>query len=709
MLEGCVLDYLRRPLSPYLGGYISELLPTSPNLSKYIELVEEALRCTCHVARIRSVAHAVGHCAYYARMAEKIGVFEVISRSVSGKGKALHKLLALTSQDLFSKYRLGEILKEGDQLIKNSVEDALEELGEGEGLRDEAISLLKKLLKALLRAQERRLFNLSLDVKFFPIVEQEFIDFDDHMYGAPDLILEDPYNKRAIVIEWKSYEVGERRWDDVDIAQVVAYAIMEARRLGIKGLREVFKAISGIEPRIITRLREHVRDQEASEGPAKSLEAKNLEGPVPEILKDFKGLRILSLIISDSNSFPPHPMMYEKRNAKDDAKRFYKLYKIFKGIIVAADHLTLQLTNVERLLEKVKGWDQNAVKAQLSNLKTHEGYLAFNYTPFKFLRSGKPREQLKWPCRAKSGKLICPFAGEGDACEFYFGRRDKWEFESFMWRSRYKVFDERERSLANYKAMDILLRDLGLELLFDEDVEKACKGFKVDIAGRTAHIERHNSVVFYVKVRRGYEDMGKFHFDVVKPSDVRMGCEEESLIVERKLREVEKSKGVLGIVKKSVAVYVVELGKSSSPLLSLNTFLMVGEPELEEDRISYYLYNPSLFLHHNFELFKRYVTALKDKASVRLLMFEAPTNLTQMELRAIDALHRYMAHLAKKDVEERVRLEKSIHGADISLSDADIKKEIKIVEEKLAKSLREKEEFEKKVPLCEVLKKVFGL
>jgi FKBP-type peptidyl-prolyl cis-trans isomerase (trigger factor) len=136
---------------------------------------------------------------------------------------------------------------------------------------------------------------------------------------------------------------------------------------------------------------------------------------------------------------------------------------------------------------------------------------------------------------------------------------------------------------------------------------------------------------------------------------------------------------------------------------------MVNELELEEDRVIYYLYNPSPFLHHNFELFKRYVTALKDNTSTRLLMFEAPTNLTQMELRAIDALHRYMAHLAKKDVEERVRLEKSIHGADISLSDADIKKEIKIVEEKLAKSLREKEEFEKKVPLCEVLKKVFGL
>jgi hypothetical protein len=686
--------YLRRPLSPFLWGYIKGLLSTPSNASRCKSLVEEALKCTCHVARVRSVAYAAGYCAYYARMIEKMGVFEAISGSISGKGRTLHKLLALAAQDLFLNHTLGETLKNCDELIQEALEHAADVLDQDveKRVKGEAIDLMKKLLKALSRAREKRLINSSLSIKLFPIAEQELIDFDDHMYGAPDLILEDLDGKKAVVVEWKSYEAGGGgRWNDVDIAQVAAYAIMEARRLGIRGLRNTFKAILGVDVELVEELSEALQHQRERE--LGVLVSKALMGVGEE-------LRVLPLIVSKSDSYPPHPLMYKDgKKVTEYARRFVKLYEILKRVVVAAEHLTLQLTNVESLLTKVTGQSWEEVRSQLDYCRSGEGYLAFNYIPSTILPRGKPREQGSWPCRTGSGKFFCSFAGENNACMFYFGRREREEFEALMWRLRYEVFEGKERSLASYKVMDILFRRFGLRWLLSEDIERKCKGFKVDVAGETAHVENDYSVVFYVRAYRGGEELGKIRFDVLEPSDVDAG-DEEGLILKRRLRKIETEKNIIGTVKKSVAAYVVE-PRLSSPLFSINTFLMINDVDLEEGEVVYYLYSPSPVLHHNLKLFKQYIEALRGiNARTRLLLFEAPANLTIMELRAIDALHRYIALLMEEGGEKRREL-----IGNIGISDDELANELDMIKKESSEC---KAKLEESTPLREVLREVFG-
>lgn len=695
--------YLRGPLSPYLWQYIERLLPSSPNPSLCRRFVKEALKYTCHVARVRSVAYGAGFCAYYARMIEKMGVFEVVSENIPGKGRDLHILLAFTSQDLFSKHTLDNILRDlnrqaSNSIILDSINNAVESLGwDGdEELKNRAFTMMRKLISALSRARE--IMGLSPSAKLFPIVEQEFIDFDDHMYGAPDLILEDPDSGKAVVVEWKTYGVKEGGWSNVDIAQVVAYAIMEARRLGLKGLKGVFKAISGVDMGIALEVAKHADRRLTSE------QTKVLESDLVKraLSRDSirRELKVLPLIVSKSKSFPPHPYMYANFDINATLNRFAKLLKVFRGVVVAAEHLTLQLTNVEGLLAEVRGLDLRDVGGQLDKYCRSTMGLAFNYTPRGILPYGVPRDQSKWPCVTRNGKPYCPFSGRDNACMFYFGLRDrKDDFENIMWRLRYVVFERRERNLMNYKAIDILFRidDLRQSLL--QDIQRTCKGFVVDLAGVPARMELHDSAVFYVKVSRGGKMLGKLRFDIVDIGNVDVGNEESALIVRRKLREVEVRKGVVGTVKRSVVAGILE-SRVRTPLLSINTFLVVGDCDIEGDEVVYYLYSPSPVLYYNLSLFKRYIEIMRDiDPQAKLLLFEAPVNLTIMELRAIDTLHRYIATESEKD--------KGL-ASEAGVSEDELSKEAEIVKKVVEESKEKKDKFEGSTPVHEIFRRVFG-
>jgi len=701
------VSYFRQPLSPLLWNFIKGLLSTYSDPSACRHLIERALKYTCHVARVRSVAYAAGRCAYYARMIEKMGVFETVSGSISGKGRILHKLLALAAEDLFRDHTLSDLLRNSSNLISQAITHSAEVLrvDVGENVLSEAADMMKKLLKALHRAQARGVITSNPNIRLFPVVEQEFIDFDDHMYGAPDLILEveSSAERKALVIEWKSYEVGESAWSDVDLAQVVAYAIMEARRLGIKGLSGISKAILGIDVKMARKIDELMNCVKNSQNKADLRVQEELRKIIQRVLDNSrKELKVLPIVISSkSESFPPHPLMYKLGNHVEHARRFSKLYNIVRKVIVAAEHLTLQLTNVESLLAEARGQEFVEIRERLKACCSSAGYLAFNYTPCRVLSCGRPAEQRSWPCRTRKGKLLCPFAGDHDACKFYFGRREREEFESLMWRLRYKVFEDKERSLINYKAMYILLKEHGLQWLFDDSIKSTCKGFKVDIAGATAHIEHKNSAIFYVRTSRGRKELGKFRFDVAELNDAIVEDEEESLVVKRKLRSIEREKGIIGTVKKSVAAYIVS-PHLPSPLLTINTFLMVRDCDVEGDDVIYYLYSPSPVLYHNLRLFKHYIKALRGTDTLtRLLLFEAPANLTLMELRAIDALHRYIALAAEMSSEEIKRQE-----LVTEVQPEEISREIKVIKPEIDLSYKEKCEFERGIPLYDILRKL---
>jgi hypothetical protein len=282
---------------------------------------------------------------------------------------------------------------------------------------------------------------------------------------------------------------------------------------------------------------------------------------------------------------------------------------------------------------------------------------------------------------------------------FYFGLRDRMDFENIMWRLRYVVFERRERSLMNYKAIDMLFRTTGLRQSLLQDIQRTCKGFVVDLAGVSARMELHDSAVFYVKVSRGGKMLGKLRFDIVDIGNVDVGNEESALVVRRKLREVEVRRGVVGTVKRSVVASILE-SRVRTPLLSINTFLVVGDCDIEGDEVVYYLYSPSPVLYYNLSLFKRYIEIMRDiDPQAKLLLFEAPVNLTIMELRAIDALHRYIATESEKDKEL---------ASEAGVPEDELSKEAEIVKKVVEGSKGEKDRLEGSTPVHEIFRRVFG-
>ena len=77
--------------------------------------------------------------------------------------------------------------------------------------------------------------RIGLDLKRARVYsEMQLISYRLHVWGVLDALVEDPYSRRALVIEWKSgVENGKApAVHDWELAQVHVYALMEADRLG---------------------------------------------------------------------------------------------------------------------------------------------------------------------------------------------------------------------------------------------------------------------------------------------------------------------------------------------------------------------------------------------------------------------------------------------------------------------------------------------
>jgi hypothetical protein len=651
-----IVSLVREALARYTWEYISSKIADKNVAQDCKTYVDSALKATCHVARAGSVAYAAGFCAYYARMVEKMGVFEVIRENISGKGKALHNLLAHAAQRLFleSKWRdaltkkemVDQILRESADIVPNTSDRVI----------NDAKIMLEKLLGALSRLHRKNIIGDSL----FPIVEQEFLDFDDHIYGTPDLILEDTNNKRAVVVDWKSYK-DDSKLNDVDIAQVITYSIIEARRLGITGLEEVETAILGINPTDLSGLSD-----------------------VSSYYQSLNSqLKIIPTIItaSENRYYPPHPIYLDEQDNTHLVTSLKSLQEIIRRVFIAADHLTLQLTNITSLHAGIRHVSWKEIKEALSKYCiTNKGYYAFNATPCGILPCGKPVLQREGPC------TVCQFAGDDGPCKFYFARENE-DFDTLMWRLRYKVFEEKERNLVSYRAIDLLFRDRGTVDVLLKDERKYAKGYRIDLTSGLPQIEVNKSVVFYVNVKRGKVNLGKIRFDIVSVNDIEVNTDEGMLIVRRKLREIEKNEQkYIGVLKRSsVGLYILS---SRMPLLNINTFMMIDKIDYDNETFIYYLYTPSPVLYQNFLLFTQYLTHFKKTShDTKLIMFEADVNLTLMELRGIDVLHRYVGKLSQQ-------LEKE---TDIPLDE--IQKENKIIENQLNKSMGEIYELMQEIPI----------
>jgi len=655
--------------------------------------IDTILAHTSHLARVRSVAKAAGFCAYYARMAEKMGVFEVQESPNFGRGRDVHRILGLASLYMFAENPKPSLRNVGEY-----IEKAVRELDVNvdEDKRKIATTLLRKLVSKL--PHIKQLLGLSEEDPLFPIVEQQFMSFKDRMYGAPDLILENIEKGKAIVVEWKSYPLRKdsksksSSSNDYEIAQVIAYSILEARRLGLNKYDEIFKAIAGMSIREFNELSKQYGRADINRGKLLS-----------KILREFhKNLKILPVIIGPTSSYPPHPLLYARGKADLDMiiKRLRRMYRLFRGIILAAEFLTLQVTNVnDALIRSQAGIDSSILK---DLCKARRGnYPVYSYTPFKYLRSGRPGQWDRYPCR------VCGFKGDGGPCDFYFGptrSKDKDYFDKLMWWARYNVYSKRERDLVNYRAMDILLRWLSRTHDSDGLVKTLSDSgeYEVDISGGTPPIrirKRGKTIPNVVSVREGGKEIATFRFDIFKVQDVTVSAIEIEL--RRPLRKLEEEESKIGSLRKSVALSILDLRhRVISPVLSINTFVMLNDYELEDNTVVYYGSVPSNILQHSFKLFSHYVNLYKSRNANNsiIIAFEAPVDLTLMELRAIDSLHRFI---------KSIKMGQEIPGSktEEAVEPDEVKREVELIEkyiprhedftrgtllEELAKILKEK-------------------
>jgi len=649
-------------VSKFFESFIKNEIAEKSNFDECIEDINIALSATSHLVRIRSIARAAGFCAYYARMSEKMGVMEVLEGSGIGRGRVVHRILGLASLLMFS-----EKADPSSRDVEAYIDRSINELGIDVDDETRAVvgTLLQRLVKVLPKAKD--LLGLALKDPLFPIVEQQFMDFRVRMYGAPDLILENPEKRKAIVIEWKTYSVDDKKGGvvhDYEKAQVLAYSILEARRLGMTKYSEVFRAITGLTPR---QVRKAIR--KFYEGSMSDLDILKL------LTQARENVMVLPIIVGRSGGYPPSPFpeLYVRRSPRHAMKRFEKMYKLFKGVIVAAEFLTLQITNVPELVKTVTGIIEKDLKKEIEErCKSKKGsYPVYSYTPFGILKAGKPGEWDKYPCK------ICPFKGDGGPCDFYFSSsKPKDYFDKLMWWARYTVFREREKDLINHMAMYILFSHSYARRYILERSSHSPVEFKVIIGPQpqVAKIKRkYPPVVNVVHVFRGEREESRFRFEVFDINGIEVE-DENTLKLVRPLRPVEKVNELIGVIRKSIILSLINPKSAKpNPLLSINTFVFLDdEVEFEGVNIVYKAYVPSPVLQYSFKLFSKYVEVYKSNGINALIVaFEAPVDLTIMELRAVDAIHRYI----KSDQSVREVLKQ--HGVN---EDEVVQREKEIVE-----------------------------
>lgn len=655
-------------VSPFMKKFIEESLYNKANLDYCVDIVDYALDKTTHLVRVRSVARAAGFCAFYGRMAEKMGVYEVLEGGSVVRGRDVHRILGLASLNLFSEHPNPE-----PELVESYVSDAVNELRDFFSTDEQTIKISTTLLKRLINAlpKARRLLGLRQDEVLFPIVEQSFADYRSRMYGAPDLILESREKGKAIVVEWKTYALTSQQGQvsEYEIAQVIAYSIIEARRLGIAKLRDVLESITGVPLNILKELAKDVRNARKS-GSKITYVRSNAVKPSERLL------RILPLIVTPRGGYPPHPSMYKWSNPNDIAKRLTRMYRLFKGVLVAAEYLTLQITNIPALL-KPKNTSLREFNERITrDCRASEGnYPVYSYTPFTYLRRGRPGNWNEYPCR------MCYFKGNEGPCEFYFGgkrSRDKDYFDKLMWWARYTVFSERERDLINHRAMHELFRN---KTILSELFSEAPKELQVSIGGRIPVnvSDKRGFITYLVRVSREQENLGKFRFDLFDISNVIFDADNSTVELSRSLRDVERGSDVVGLLRKSLHLAIIEPNiepiRVEDPLLSISTFVMIDEAFVSDGKVVYRCYCPSQVLLYNFMLFGKYLELYKRmNPYAKLLAYETPVDLTIMELRTIDALHRYL-----KEVAETPKYLEQLGISAVDIQQEDLKREPKIL------------------------------
>jgi len=589
-------------------------------LEKCLADLSEAYIRTSHVVKATAVARGSGFCSFASRLVSVIGASNVIRGNLPGKGSSVHKLLSIASIGYLNAWKQKIT---GPEVLKKVISDSLSKLEDlvqvDDKEREEILKKAQNMLLNLLRLLPDALRSLGIqpedyeDLRFY--AENEMIDYRLHIWGVPDLVIEHPRLKKAIVVEWKTDE--ERPIAEAEKHQAYIYAMLEAIRLGHG---ETFNDL--------------------------------IEAIAPS---DVRNTKVLPIIIRPNGAYSDHPLFPQ------GAHKFSieRLRKRIENIVVAAAFLTILLMDIDTLLygprskSKIKTTREKCFVACKNRT-----YYIFRYTP-SLLPRGSPKDQYDgYPCG------LCPFSDKNSElkeCRFYFGSFDKDKLDSLLWAYRFKVYRNRDRDMITYRVLYQLTDYVKTLSGFEQYLYSGeHAGFRADLDKGSIELTSisegvcgtivvtFNNLKIMKKVRIGVYNIDSGHSIY------------EGLILRRKLMPCEDLSGEIpriSLPRRAVLVTLIE-DHVKYPTLGLSLFgrvektLLPGEKdedsgvECGNDEVCVIVTPISPYLRLPFKIFSLYINEYRlNKA----LVVEADADLTNMELRTLHSLHLTLKNANIKD------------------------------------------------------------
>jgi len=372
-----------------------------------LDIFRNSLRTTGHIAKVTAVAWGAV-CTYAARLMSTIGVRATIRENVPGKGSDEHKILALATLKLARRIRergVEDVDANLHQILNDAIKDTEYYIDEvTDKTREDLLSILRNFIELYKDISIK--MRLSNNVKFY--AELQLLDYETHMWGTPDVILEDPVNRKAILIDWKTAGDTPTQREKY---QIYAYAILEALRLGYKP-SEVFAAIA------------------------------------PD---DLGQTKIYYAIIRPNNAYSDHPFhpLSSTRPLTAEELRNKLRHVIDIGLYMTSLVVDYGVLFYGKLkLKENYELRKEMMEACAVRLGDNE-YFSLRLTPPSLPR-GSPTKQQGWQCN------LCPFSDKNSKlqeCRFYFGSKAKNLIDSLMWRYRWIVYGERENALVPYRVL----------------------------------------------------------------------------------------------------------------------------------------------------------------------------------------------------------------------------------------------------------------
>ena len=586
-----------------------------------------------YLPRVTSIASGVGHCIYEAKLKEMLGIKEVISSSFPGKGRLTHQLLALASLEVFGKNSLPnkDLEKYFEELVQELRNYSVSFTRDDKTIR-EAVKTAANLFKSLLSIKNVlfRVVGIN-DDNVRPVVEQQLYDYELHMLGVPDLVLEDFKNRKAVVVEWKSYELDgnstkRKSVTNYEKAQVIAYAMLEARRLGYRVTVEspdepsVYDAVSG---RLTDRGIEDVR-------------------VLPAVIRP-------GLNVNRRLTIPPHPIL----STRGDVRENYRNFRGTMGeIYVTAHYLTYLVTNL-----RLYGYGKEDLK-DCSVVANGQRKIALLWPPPYPVPRGKPSNQEK--------SRLCSICNVKDECKFYIAERHVNYFQKMMWTIRYAALAEKEKLLWPFRAVYELSRSYPSR---DYIVNKIRKGNGIIWDGSTVwfarDVPRSRFLISFDSTKRG-----RFSFKVDVVDQLYYDKSTSTLIGIRKLRnyEINKTTGRINrpyVLEESTPIILYVNDGPSALSLSINMTGSIDKVDFDRDNsgdqvVKYYIHIPSPALAFQEALMLKYLELYPNMFN-DVLLVQIGVDLTHIDLITIDALQRVIGKKIEKlqELEKEKKLKKS--------------------------------------------------